>query len=75
MGREKNGPNRAGLFFLCFGRGREVSGGGLVGSSRGNGFVASIERGSLREVARMGRLCASISKIFFVASKAGLPLC
>ena len=42
-----------------------------MGSSRGNGFVASIERGSLREVARMGRLCASISKIFFVASKRG----
>ena len=42
-----------------------------MGSSRGNGFVESVERGSLREVARMGRLCASISKIFFVLKKRG----
>jgi len=45
-----------------------------VGSSRGNGFVASIERGSLREVARMGRLCASISKIFFVVKSGASSL-
>ena len=40
-------------------------------SSRGNGFVASSERGSSRGDAPMGRLCASISKIFFLESKRG----